>query len=591
MKDSTLSRKVKTIHIIILIFGMLIVFATVRWQGVEASRMNKLARQRSTTSEINSVRGTVFSSDGTTLAYSEPRFDMFVWVKDLEYYEKLKLQTRDEFLNKVAPIIDLTPEALGNIIDENTQKGIMWIPVAKALSDKQWNQLNDLTADEFETPLKGFQFENKSKRVYPEKRLASHVIGLTNVINDKTIGLGGVEESWNEILNPIKGILVQETNAKGEAIATALTATIEPKNGSAVHTSINKKLQETVQQKLKEGVEKYRALSGSVVIMDPKTGQIMALANYPDYDPNLREEKDAAVYGNEAVSAPYEMGSVGKALTIAAAVDLDKVDSETIILPDGHQGCEKFTDELGPLCTWDKKAQPPMPLKDCFAKSDNICLFHLARDHLSKEQFHDYLSGFGIGKSTGVDLAGESYWPMKDAKDFNIGDIAAMSYGHGYLVNLVQAVDSIAAIANNGVRMKPYVVTKVIDSDGKVSEYKPQILETVLKPETSEKMFYMMNYNYQKSIYYGEWWYNDILDYNIGVKSGTALIADNGVYSNEINASFVGFDQSPQRTFVMGIKLEKPQEPAGQNLSAYNVRPLWLDTFQAVKDIIGVPRK
>lgn len=591
MNNSTLTGKVKTIHILILIFGFLLVFATVRWQAVEASRMSKLARQRSTTSEINSVRGTIYSSDGTTLAYSEPRFDMFIWVKDLEYYEGLKLQTRDEFLKKVAPIIDTTPESLQAKIDEFVNKGVLWAPIAKSLSDEQWNKLTELKAEEFDTPLRGFQFENKSKRIYPEKRLASHVVGLTNVVNDKTIGLGGVEESWNEILNPIKGILVEETNAKGEAIATALTATIEPKNGSAIHTSINKKLQEIVEQKIKEGVEKYRALSGSVTIMDPKTGQIMALANWPDYDPNLREEKDPKAYGNLAISSPYEMGSIGKALTISAAVDLDKIDSEKIILPNGHQGCEKFTDELGPLCTWDKMPQPAMPVKDCFAKSDNICLFHIAKEYLSKDEFHNYLSKFGIGKSTGVDLAGESYWPLKEASKFNIGDIAAMSYGHGYLVNLVQAVDAMGAIANNGVRMKPYVVTKVIDSDGNVSEYKPQILDTVIKPETAEKMFYMLNYNYEKSIYGGEWWYEDLRNYNIGVKSGTALIATEVGYSTEINASFVGFDQSPQRTFVMGIKLERPQLPEGQNLSAYNVRPLWLDTFAAIKDVIGVPRK
>ncbi len=591
MNNNNLVKKVKTIHIIILIFGFLLLLATFRWQAVEASRMSKLARERSSTSEINSVRGTVYSSDGTTLAYSEPRFDIFIWIKDLEYYESLKLQTRDEFLKKVAPIIEMTPEKLQATIDEFVNKGILWVPVSKGLSDQQWNELNNLKADAFDTPLKGFQFENKSKRIYPEKRLASHLVGLTNVVNDKTIGLGGVEESWNEILNPIKGVLVQETNAKGEAIATALTATIEPKNGSAVYTSINKRLQAVVEQKLKDGVEQYRALSASAVIMDPKTGQIMALANYPDYDPNQREEKDPNVYGNKAISSPYEMGSIGKALTISAAVDLGKVDANTIILPNGHQGCEKFTDELGPLCTWDKVPQPPMPLRDCFAKSDNICLYHVAKEYLSTEEFHNYLVKFGIGQSTGIDLAGESYWPLKDAQYFNIGDIAAMSYGHGYLVNLVQAADAISAIANNGVRMKPYVVTKVIDSDGNVSEYKPQIIDTVISKETSDRMLEMMRYNFENSIYYGEWWYEDLKNYDLGVKSGTALIATQSGYSEEINASFIGFDQSPQRTFIMAIKLEKPQLPEGQNLSAYNVRPLWLDTFAAVKDIIGVPRK
>jgi cell division protein FtsI/penicillin-binding protein 2 len=232
-----------------------------------------------------------------------------------------------------------------------------------------------------------------------------------------------------------------------------------------------------------------------------------------------------------------------------------------------------------------------MPLRDCFAKSDNICLYHVAKEYLSTEEFHNYLVKFGIGQSTGIDLAGESYWPLKDAQYFNIGDIAAMSYGHGYLVNLVQAADAISAIANNGVRMKPYVVTKVIDSDGNVSEYKPQIIDTVISKETSDRMLEMMRYNFENSIYYGEWWYEDLKNYDLGVKSGTALIATQSGYSEEINASFIGFDQSPQRTFIMAIKLEKPQLPEGQNLSAYNVRPLWLDTFAAVKDIIGVPRK
>ena len=593
MNETVSHLKLKKIHIILLFFAIILIVASLRWQIIDASKLSKIAKERSSVSEINAVRGTIYSKDGTTLAFSEPRFDMFIWVEDLKYFEKLGLQTREEFLRKVAPIIDTTPEALGAKITGFTDQGVLWIPVAQSLSDAEWTSLNDLTTDQFNIPLRGFQFENISKRIYPEGRLASHIVGLTNTINNRIVGVGGIEGSWNEILNPIKGILMQESNAKGEAIATALVATVEPKNGSSIYTSIDKRLQQVVEQKIKEGVERYEALSGSVVVMDPKTGQIMALANYPDYDPNLREEKDPNVYGNRATSSPYEMGSVGKILTISTAVDLGRVDANTIIMPNGHQGCEDFdpTGQLGALCTWDHVPQPAMPLKDCFSKSDNICLFHLAKEHLSPEEFYDYLDKFGIGKSTGIDLSGESYGLLKDPKDWTIGDVAAMSYGHGYEVNVVQVADAVGVIPNNGVRMKPYIVTKIIDGDGNVNEYKPQAIDTVLKPETISKMLDMMSNNFSVSIAPGEWWYYDLKNYNLGVKSGTALIADQTGYSADINASFVGFDQSDKRTFIMVVKLEKPQIPHGQNLSFYNVRPLWFDTFDAIKDIIGVPRR
>jgi len=594
MKENVnLTSKVKRIHVILLVFSIIIIIASIRWQAVDAAKLSQVAKQRESSSEINAVRGTIYAKDGTTLAYSEPRFDMFIWADDLDYFEgpNVKLQTRQEFLDKVAPIIGTTSELLGEKIQNFLNQGVRWMPIAKSLSDQQWSQLNNLKTDKYDAPLRGFHFENVSKRIYPEGRLASQLLGLTNTINNKIVGLGGMEGAWNETLNPIKGIITQENNAKGGAITTALTATIEAKNGSSVYTSIDKNLQKVVEQKIQEGVKKYQAKSGSVLIMDPKTGRIMALANYPDYDPNLRQETDPDVYGNIAVTSPYEMGSIGKALTISAAVDLNRVTADTVILPHGHNGCEKFTDELGPLCTADHKPQPSMPLKDCFAKSDNICLFHLAKEHLSKQEFRDYLVKFGIGQPSGVDLAGESYSPLRPLNEWTIGDVASHSFGHGYSVDLIQAADAVATIANNGVRMKPYVVTKIVDSDGNVNEFTPEAISTVIRPETASKLMDMMNYNLTKSIAANEWFYKDILNYRLCVKSGTALIADSTGYSDEINASFVGFDCSDQRTFLMFVKLEKPEVPKGANLAFYNVRPLWMDTFKAVKDLIGVPRK
>lgn len=342
-----------------------------------------------------------------------------------------------------------------------------------------------------------------------------------------------------------------------------------------------------MEKKLKEGVETYKSISGSVVIMDPKTGSIMAMANYPDYDPNKREEKDPQAYGNSATLRPYEAGSIGKIMTLATAVEQGLIDKDTVVLPNGHEGCETIHTDLAPLCTWDKiPMREPMKAWECFSKSDNICFFHLA-EMINRKDLYTSFSKFGIGSASGIDLGRtDSYGLLNDYTDWNIGDVSAFSYGHGYQVNLVQAADYVATIANYGVRMKPRVVDKVIDSDGNVKEYKPIVVERAVSRETSDKVTEMMNINFDTST--PEWYNKELFNnYYIGVKSGTALLVENGVYVNEINASFVGFDASPERTFVMAVWLEKPEN----KLSFYNSRPLWIDIFASVKDIIGVPRK
>lgn len=581
-------------HLGALVFCVLLVAFCIRWQIVEANKFAEISKNRTYSSPLTSQRGSIYSSDGTTLAYSEPRFDMFIWMDDLLFFEEKGLQTRQEFLNKVAPIIDMTSEELGNkIASFYVDQGVKWIPIAKSLTKDKWERLNALKTDKFsEKELSGFIFETTSIRVYPEGRLASHLIGLTNKVNDRIVGQGGIEESYNGVLNPIDGFVIQETDAIGQTITTSLLPTIEPKNGSDVYTTINKKLQTVVEKMIKEGVEKYDASSGSVLVMDPKTGSILALANYPDYDPNLREEKEPGTYVNSAVTAPYEAGSVGKTLTLATAIDLGLVSADTIIQPEGHQGCEKFTNDLPALCTWDKKPQGPQTASQCLVKSDNICFLHIS-ELIPRKEYYSYLDKFGVGKPSGADIiTQDSYGILKDYTEWNVADVAAFSYGHGYQVNLIQIGDYISTLANHGVRMKPRIVDKIISSDGSVKEYKPIVVERAVKAETADEMARLMGNNYQASFAANERFYNDLKNnYNISVKSGTALIATATGYSNDINATFVGFDASEERTFVMVVKLERPLIPYVDRLAFYNVRPLWLDTFNAIKDIIGVPRK
>lgn len=582
----TISNKIKVIHIFFVIFALLLVLFAGRWQIIDAAKFDLRAKSRIQNETLTSTRGAIFAKDGTTLAYTEPRVKVSIWLPDLAFY---KNQTREELINKVAPIIDTTAAELTKKINDLELQGTNNIILGEDLTKEQWEKIKNLKTDSNpDVSLRGFSYEFLPKRIYPEGRLASQLIGLTNSYKNELIGVGGIERRYNDALNPVEGLVSQETDARGFAITSALSQTIEPQNGSDVYLTINKKLQAIVEAKIKEGVEKYEAKSGSVIIMDPKTGEIMAMANYPDYDPNVRAETDPSAYGNLTITSPYEIGSIGKIITISTAIDLGLITPDTIIMPNGHQGCEKIHQDLEPVCTWDKMPQPPMPAKDCFQKSDNLCFYHIAT-LINKKDFYDHLTDFGVGYLSGVDLKEESIGFLKPYDSWNVGDVAAFSYGHGYLVNQVQAINYAATIANYGVRMQPLVIDKIVTPEGKETVYNPTVIKRAVSKETAETVVDMMRYNYSKSL--PEWYYWDLHNYDIGIKSGTALIANSTGYSVNINATFVGFDASPERTFVMLVKLEDPRIPAYDRLAFYNVRPLWLDTFEAVKDIIGVPTK
>ncbi len=600
-----LSNKIRVIHIIFFLTFIVISASLFRWQIIYADDFKKIADGRVYSTELTSLRGSIYARDGSTLAYSEPRFDMYVWIRDLEYFEEKGIQTTDEFVRKVAPIIDKTPEELRKMIRENYEdNGLLWFPIAESLDAEQWQELNTLTTDiDTERILKGYRFISTSKRIYPEDRLAAHVLGLTNTHKDQEIGQGGIEGHWNGDLNPRKGMVIKENDAIGQAVASSLFETIEPKPGSSIYTTIDKKLQTIVEEQVESAVKRFEAESGTIIVMDPKTGAIMALANYPDYNPNLREETEPSVYTNQGVTIPYEIGSIGKIFTFATAIDKGVITPETIVQPEGHEGCEKFTNDLEPLCTWDKKPQPALTAFQCFQKSDNICFYHMLHDFImdmdkSGEQvnkidsrsFYQYLYDFGIGRNTGIDLSGEDPGLLKNGDEWNLGDIAAFSYGHGYLSTPLQTISAVSAIPNGGVRMRPHIMEKVVKGDGEVIHYEPlpfDFEEHIIKPETAELVGNIMHQIYLNDIPAYEYWYDDLRNYNIGMKSGTALIANQFGYTSDVNSTQVGFDMSDDRTFIMLVKVSKPK---GGQLSFYNSRIMWLDTFAAIKDHLNVPR-
>jgi len=594
-------RKIRFIIALFALFGLGMFIMLIKWAFIDNAKYLAIANERYKQITIPSIRGSILADDGTPLAYSEPRFDAYVWTPELETYEKAGLQTRDEFLIKVAPILGASKDDLFKILSTTQQ----WIKIGDKITDDQRGQLLDLKTDKGGV-LRGIQFQYTNKRIYPEGRLASQVIGYVMPSDDPSgyKGAWGLELYWNGSLKPQSGYMSGEYDSFGNYIALGQDETIQPKPGATIYTTINKELQASLEASLKSGVDQFKAKSATGIIMDPKTGKIMAMANYPDFDPNnYSQETDMSVFGNLAVSTPYEIGSVGKIFTYAAALDQHKLTPDTVVLPNGHKGCEVISPDPADVsicfnpslnktgkivdCTCIASRQPvsgPVTAAQALSWSDNIGLRHIAMS-MSYQEFYNYLIKFGVGSTTSIDTAGESAGTIKTPDKWNYADQSTYSYGQGYNITPIEAVEGIDAVANYGIRMQPYLVSKIVDTDGKTISFNPKVEENVIQPSTAEEIFPTMHDIYLSELIENR--YKSLSKYYIVLKSGTGQVAnkDKAGYSNKVDTTFAGFDASPDRKFIMLIKLE---EPAVGELSWQNVRIVWLDMLEQVINILKV---
>jgi cell division protein FtsI/penicillin-binding protein 2 len=590
LKPAAQKLKFLTLCIIISIISLSVFLF--RWQVVEYNDYLQLAESRFQRKELPALRGDILARDGSVLAYSEPRFNIFVY-KNAEHglvaAENAGKQTRQEFIEKVSEVLEMKPEDLTTKLDQNSQ----WIEIAENVTREQRDLVMSIPTDvNAKLYLDGLSFEDASVRIYPEQQLASHVIGFYGKDdNGDGQGRSGLEQYFDGLLKPQKGISSVETDSKQNVIAGSDNFIKDAKRGSAIKTTIDKNIQAKVEQKLADAVQKYKARSGTVIVVDPRTGEIIALANYPTYDPNFYyKANDPTARGDIAITNPYEIGSVGKIFTMSAAVDQGKVLPNTIVI-NGHKGCEEIIEQRV-ICTYDKKPQGPLTATDAMIKSDNLALFATSQ-LVGGDKLSEYLVKFGMGQSTGVQLSGEDSGFIKPRSQWNQADLATYSYGHSYSQTALQSIMGVAALANNGKRMEPMIVDQIINSDGTTRTYEPKVVAEVVTPKTTKIMGDIMYEVFKNNI--PEKQYKSLSKYRIGMKSGTALIPYTSLtprvekvgYSEEVNTTYVGFDGSDKNTFVMLVNLSEPQ--TNPKLSFNNARYLWLDTFKDIKDDLGVP--
>ena len=424
--------------------------------------------------------------------------------------------------------------------------------------------------------LRGVVWNPHLKRSYPENSLASNILGFYSFMDrEHGVGYYGVEEYYDDLL---AGTPMETFMPRNPYLLEELP---DVPAGASLVLTIDREIQAMVEKKLDESVKEYEAESGTVIIMDPRNGEILAMASQPRVNLNqywkFEDQFKDKIPFNRAISETYEPGSVFKVLTMAAAFDAGSVDEETIFNDPG-----RFEYGGSTIYNWNRRGWGKQTMQGCMQHSLNVCLAWVATE-LGKDDFYDYMQAFGIGRRTNVDLGGEKIWPLStpDDSDWYPIQLATNSFGQGVAVTPIQLASAIASVANDGKLMKPHVL-KAIIQNGKQYNTIPQVLSVPIKPETARTITNMLVESLK-----GESSFALVPGYNIAGKTGTAEIPVDGVYGIELtNASFVGWGPAEDPQFLVYVWLEKPgSSPWGSVVAA----PIFSSITQELVKFLDIP--
>ena len=533
---------------------------------------------------IPSKRGDILSKDGLPLASTQTYY--------LLYMEPKKIKDKYTFVNntvnllsevksngdlkKKVELADVFQERINSIL----RSDLIWAVVTKELNPDQKNKIMDIG-------IEGLGFEEEPVRYYPNGTLASHVLGF--VASDESgqkVGYFGVEGDLDRELRGKDGKVLQEKGALGDPILLGGYKKLDPINGRNIVLTINRSIQYMVETKLKEGVEGYNAMSGSVIIMNPSTGNIIAMANYPTYNPSVFNEEIETVKGledpsrkdlerrNLSISATYEPGSVMKPFTVSSALDIGKITPESTF---NDEGPVKYSDYY--IDNWNGQHHGVQNVIQLLQKSNNIGAAWVG--HLvGTKDLTDYLRRFGFGEKTNIELEGEDTGSVRDYKTLTDIDLANISFGQGISATPLQVLNGFNVFINGGELVVPRIVDKIVD-EGKEIEIPVKSVRRVISKRTADTMVELL----VLAVEGGEAKFFNTKNYKIGGKTGTAQIPFGGKYDpQKTNATFVGFFAGT-RDISMIVRLEQPTKSI---FAAETAVPLWMSIAEELANYFGI---
>jgi len=487
---------------------------------------------------IPAKRGKIYAEDSISNA---PYLLAANQALDLVFVEPDKLEDKDKAAQFLSEVLSMDKKELLDKFEISKT----YVPLKHKLTKDQGDKIRD-------KKMKGVGLTAENWRYYPEGKLASSLLGF---VNAEFKGNYGLEEYFNTELSGSPGLLKAEADHAGVEISFGDNVSKAPVDGEDIYLTIDRYIQGQAQQLLDNAVKKYGARSGQVIAMNPKTGEILAMADNPSFDPNKYADiklDDYDVFKNSAVSDTYEPGSVFKVITMAGGLDANKITPETEFTDTGSVKLNGYT-----IRNSDLKAHGVCDMTYVLSSSLNTGSTWV-QQKLGKDSFYRYVNIFGFGIPTGIELPGEAGGVVHSPKDINDFGYANMSFGQGISVTPLQMLTSFSAIANGGKMMKPYIVDKTVDNNkDKTTTTKPKEIRQVISSEAASDLIKMMI----DVVEHGHGFQAKISGYKVAGKTGTAQVPDpNGGYSTSKNiGTFIGFAPADDPKFVVLAKIDEPK--------------------------------
>lgn len=484
--------------------------------------------------EVTPNRGIIYDRNNEALAISVEKMSVYITPSAIR-----ESSSRDEIVADIVECLHMTKSEVNKIID-NSSSDFAWLKRQCDKADAEKLQEKDYL---------GIGFTTEYAREYPNNEEACHVLGFCGLDNQ---GLSGIELQYDDILSGTPGKLVVEFDKLGNAIPQSIQESIPASEGQNVHLTIDSTIQYYVESALAEAQEEQKAEAMTCVVMDVKTGEVLAMANIPDFDPNNYGDYEPETWTNLAISKLYEPGSPFKSLSTSMYLEEDIVEPDTqlycpgYVMIDGH----RFQD-------WDyPEGDGLQTMKHALEQSCNVAQAECV-SKLGFDRFYDYLDGFGMTKKTGIDLPSESSPLMIDEEDAVDLDLASSAIGQGNAYTAIQMITAFSAVVNGGYLMKPQIVSEISDSDGDVvQKTEPEVVRQVISEETSAQMRDMLEGVVEEGLGTPA----AVEGYRVGGKTGTAEIATNGSYdkSNYI-LSFMGFAPVDDPQYACLVIVNSPE--------------------------------
>jgi cell division protein FtsI (penicillin-binding protein 3) len=511
--------------------------------------------QRVRTIVLPAARGRILDRSGVPLAIT-------LDARDLYANPELVIDPEAE-AEQLARILGLKPKDVRSALEADGT----FAYVARQVDLDVAQQVEDLH-------LAGIGSLLAPKRYYPAGALASQVLGFVGIDG---AGLAGLEDQYETELAGTPGERTVEVAPDGQPIAQGINAETEPLDGVSLRTTIDRDIQFQTQQALALAVRDNGAKAGTVIVMDPRTGDILAMASFPSFDPNRFVETDPDRWRNRAVTDAFEPGSVNKIITAAAALESGTVSlTQRFQVPASMQVDEYIIHDSHP------HAVETMMLSDIVAESSNIGIAKVA-DVVGKTTLASYMNRFGFGRTTGLGFPGESDGIVPALDDWSDASLATIAYGQGISVTPLQMASVYATIANGGVWVQPRLVSGTVDDTGNFTPAPPSPRHRVIEAQTAATLTEMLAYVVEG----GTGTTAKIPWYQVAGKTGTALKAspDGGYYSDRYVASFIGFLPAGRPRVLVAAILDEPSTVYGGIAAA----PLFQQVARHVIQKLGIP--